>query len=277
MSLPELRNQTYCYSSTNEAAARIFVGDIYQLPPVVISNNEVNPFFAQTQLSAQARIQKSGAPIITFRRHFRSVPQIMELISQFAYHGALFSHDAEAFARRPQAQAIADFNQNHFGIRAHVVYFNMTNSTSGFTPSRSCNNDDHVKHSTNLVKQLIEQNITDIAILVGYEAQNRAYISAISKLAADIPKIWNHVQIDKIDKSQGAEFNVVIADFSNTKAPGFMAKLPRANAIISRAINGLYVLMNSSAIRNFRRTHLTPELLVGSLQLSSQGSKESVL
>ena len=176
----------------------------------------------------------------------------MGIVSKLAYQGLLIADESTAVDKRPAAQKILDFNQNRFNLESNVIYCNVLDSKARFTATRSCYNDKHVAFTTNLVKELVEHSVTDIAVLVGYEAQYWAHISAISKLSGDVRDVWDHVIVDKIDKRQGAEFNVVIADFCNNEVPGFMGVLQRANTILSRVKNGFYVLMDANAVGRFK-------------------------
>src|SRR5271170_7957239 len=113
------------------------------------------------------------------------------------------------------------------------------------TPTRSWYDHEHVSYGYNLIAKLRANNISDIGVLVAYDAHFRAFLSGVAQIGKGHPNIWDHVTVDKIDRRQGAEFNYTIVCLTNNVKPGFVAELPRLNTLLSRAKNVQYVLADA--------------------------------
>ncbi|KAJ9500643.1 hypothetical protein H2202_003859 [Exophiala xenobiotica] len=240
---------------------KILVGDIDQLPPVLKSTGidagkaknprsrvKPNPFVAQLELSFQERIQAAGFNAAFFQVQHRAVPQIAAVFNNVIYDGRLLNHESTHVDHRALAQKVVQHNESIFKYASPVVFVDLPDAEEELRPgSHSKHNSAYANAALIIVEDLLIAGFgttepCTIAILMPYNAEYEYLQYAKGWMCEQYPQAAD-VVVDKIDKRQGAEFDIVIVDPCAVLKVGFLQK-QRLNVLFSRARCGLYVLGN---------------------------------
>ncbi|KIW56291.1 hypothetical protein PV05_04961 [Exophiala xenobiotica] len=240
---------------------KILVGDIDQLPPVLKSSGidmakarnprsrvKPNPFVAQLELSFQERIQDAGFQAAFFQVQHRAVPQIAAIFNNVIYEGRLLNHESTRVDRRALAQKVVQHNESTFEYASPLIFFDLPHAVEEYRPgSHSKYNSAYANAALVIVEDLLLAGFgttepCTIAILTPYNAEYENLQYAKGWMCERYPQAAD-VVVDKIDKRQGAEFDIVIVDPCAVIKAGFLQK-QRLNVLFSRARCGLYVLGN---------------------------------
>ncbi|KAI1627539.1 P-loop containing nucleoside triphosphate hydrolase protein [Exophiala viscosa] len=241
---------------------KIMVGDKDQLPPVLESSDAPktrrdqrgalleNPFAAQLELSFQERLQTAGFRTAFFTVQHRALPEIAAICNNAVYDGRLSNHESTSLSRRPLAQKIVMHNMVKHGQATPVIFYDIPPAKEETRQSGSKYCTAYTIAALYIVEGLLAAGFgtttpCTIAVLTPYHAEYEHLQMAKALMCEEYPQA-DSIVVDKIDKRQGAEFDVVIIDPCAVARAGFLQK-QRLNVLFSRAKCGLYVLGKHSA------------------------------
>ncbi|KAK4937961.1 hypothetical protein LTR10_021526 [Elasticomyces elasticus] len=236
---------------------KIMVGDKDQLPPVLESSDTSksqrdrlgasleNPFVAQLELSFQERLQNAGFRTAFFTVQHRALPAIAAICNKVVYDGRISNHETTSVSRRPLAQKIVMHNMVKHGQASPVIFYDIPAAKEETRRGGSKYCSAYTLAALNIIEGLLAAGFgtttpCTIAVLTPYHAEYEHLQMAKALMCEDYPQAES-VVVDKIDKRQGAEFDVVIVDPCAVARAGFLQK-QRLNVLFSRAKCGLYVL-----------------------------------
>ncbi|KIW57473.1 hypothetical protein PV05_06021 [Exophiala xenobiotica] len=232
-----------------EAIGKIMVGDPDQLGPHIEEYNGVKPYLPQLSMSLQERAQKAGFQSAFFTLQYRAVPQIAALYNQACYLNQLVDHETTFLPneKRSLARQVVAHNHDKYGISKSVIFYDPTEAEDmqAYGTTKVC------EQYATLVMRILENLLVagfggvtkpcTIAILTPYKGQYYVLSVAKDKMAKRYPDA-NKVLVEMVGKSQGMEYDIVIADPVIVSAgPLFLTK-KRLNVLFSRARQGLYVV-----------------------------------
>jgi hypothetical protein len=79
-------------------------------------------------------------------------------------------------------------------------------------------------------------------------------MSALQVMSKTHPEA-KEVDVDKIDRRQGSEWDICVIDITRTSGAGFLHLLGRLNTLFSRGKNGLYIIGKKSHIDKLTKSH----------------------
>ncbi len=193
----------------------ILVGDHFQLPPVVISQEAKSLGLDRSLMDYLAT--KYPYQLTRLNVQYRMHQSISDLVSQLFYDSKLIAATSVANRRLAFEQAVIELYQ-------------VTGDELQLRDSRSYYNRAEIGCVVRLVKALIGRGVSgeQIAVISPYKAQTNA-------LQAELGTVC---EIDTVDAFQGREKDVVIISFVRSNLQrriGFLADYRRLNVSISRA------------------------------------------
>ena len=236
---------------------KLLAGDPFQLGPVVLSSEASNPFFKQMKLSMQHRLISTGATSQFLPEQARAIEDIAKPYNDIVYDGLLAHAASTKKDLRPIARAVEEFNVKTYNLKSNIVYVDLTDGKSKRVATGSIYNDQACQYGLNLLEKLIvdiQIPSVRIAILTCYQAQYRCYQAGIQRMSQFYPQILEMVDVDKIDRCQGSEWDITIVCLTRTEGSGFMRDKARLNVLFSRSRNGLYIISNKKCIDALKRS-----------------------
>ena len=165
-----------------------------------------NNLSAQLHLSLFACLHINKAADLMFKEQHRINSDICQMISSLLYHDKL--QNASEVLNNLTSDMIRTVNIAWYNINSTVVFFNVANSTVTKSFDKSFQNLKHAAVTMNLVKKLLDSDISpkQILILVLYQFQYHLYLQVQLKLQvkhnnSKIHEIYMH----KIDEFQEEE------------------------------------------------------------------------
>lgn len=236
--------------------AFIFVGDEYQLRPVITSQDQTNAFKRQLRQSLFGRLLSADVAHVTFDKQHRMEPRISSLVSKVFYGGALLDADNVKSMSHPNVKLVSDFNKSTFNIDSNSIMIDVLpgEAVVGLS-SLSSSNPSNIMMAINLVlglHRVAGVPLKDILILTAYQDQYLAYCTALSILEERSELPVDLVQVKKIDGFQGGEHSVVIVDLVATERAGFLRESNRLNVALSRARHACYVIGKTQMLEDSR-------------------------
>ena len=242
----------------------LLFGDHHQMQPFVKSTPETNQFHRQLQVSPFTRFVYAGLLVEVLREQYRMAPDISAIVNRIFYANEVRDAMKVTLPHNQMAQRILEWNRTgRISCNSNAVFLDVRGASAekiGF----STVNYTFAEHGIALCRELLSiVSPKDIAIITPYEAQYRLYQRLLLKAHLQWPEHgFKHVNVWKLDSSQGKERSVVIFDVTFTERIGFMAVPSRWNVALSRACDGMYVLCDRSGIRKQGcRTYCIGELL----------------
>jgi len=248
----------------------IIAGDPFQIEPITTVDTwkneniytmvELNSFTEPTTVPHDYRVE-----LLTTQ--YRSIPEIGEVFSRFAYGGVLKHH------RTPESQRplpIGDL----FDLKSlNIIKFPVSKYESIYRPKRLQRKTPYQVYSAlfafefvKYLASLIELVEADEGFRIGLIAPYRAQADLIDKLmsSANLPKTVD-VQVGTIHGFQGDECDIIIALFNpppkiTTHKDMFLNKLNIVNVSISRARDYLIVLMPDDDTENVENLTLVKKV-----------------
>ncbi len=223
----------------------VFIGDHYQLPPIV-----QNDFLRKRGLeqSLFARFCRLGVPLIRLDRQARARPGLCDLYrwryqlkdsplvtrGEFALQNAGLAWDyqlinCEPFQGKGETEPVAHFYQN-LGEAEYVVAVYQYLRFVGYPPNK-------------------------IAILTTYNGQRELIRDVLKQRLSWNPK-FGFPRVSTVDKFQGQQADIVLLSLVRTKHVGHLRDVRRLVVAMSRARLGLYVFCNVALFKD------APELKV---------------
>ncbi len=214
----------------------ILLGDHFQLPPVVISQEAKELGLAQSLMAYLAELYPYQLTRLTVQYRMHRV--INDLVSRLFYDNALTAHQSVANRKLDFDKTVID--------SYHVV-----GQERRFKDSKSYYNRAEIDCVIKIVNKLVNRGVAaqQIAVISPYKAQ-------VNALVADMTQ---SCEIDTVDAFQGREKDVVIISFvrSNLRENiGFLNDYRRLNVSISRAKKKLILIGNFETLMSddlFRR------------------------
>ena len=238
----------------------IIAGDPFQIEPITTVDTwkneniytmvELNSFTEPTTVPHDYQVE-----LLTTQ--YRSIPEIGEVFSQFAYGGVL-NHYRTTESQRPLP--IGDF----IDLKpVNIIKFPVSKFESIYRPKRLQSKTPYqvysalfafefVKHLASLIETVKEDKEFRIGLIAPYRAQ----ADLIDKLMVSVVLPKNvDVQVGTIHGFQGDECDIIIALFNpppkiSTHKDMFLNKLNIVNVSISRARDYLIVLMPDDETEN---------------------------
>lgn len=248
----------------------IIAGDPFQIEPIttvdiwknenIYTMVELNSFTEPTTVPHDYHVE-----LLTTQ--YRSIPEIGEVFSKFAYGGVLKHH------RTPESQRplpIGDL----FDLKSlNIIKFPVSKYESIYRPKRLQSKTPYQVYSAlfafefvKYLASLIELVEADEGFRIGLIAPYRAQADLIDKLmsSANLPKNVD-VQVGTIHGFQGDECDIIIALFNpppkiTTHKDMFLNKLNIVNVSISRARDYLMVLMPDDDTENVENLTLVKKV-----------------
>ena len=238
----------------------IIAGDPFQIEPITIVDMwkneniytivELNSFVEPTTVPHKYHVE-----LLTTQ--YRSIPNIGEVFSQFAYGGVLKHYRA---AESQRSLPISDFIELK---PLNIIKFPVSKYESIYRPKRLQSKSNYQVYSAlfafefvKYLSSIIELVKGDELFRIGLIAPYRAQSDLISKLmtAAIFPKNVD-VQVGTIHGFQGDECDIIIALFNpppsiSPSKEMFLNKLNIINVSISRARDYLFVIMPDDNTEN---------------------------
>lgn len=248
----------------------IIAGDPFQIEPITTVDTwknenvytivELNSFTEPTTVPHDYRVE-----LLTTQ--YRSIPEIGEVFSRFAYGGVL-KHHRTSESQRPLP--IGDL----FDLKSlNIIKFPVSKYESIYRPKRLQSKTPYQVYSAlfafefvKYLASLIELVEANEGFRIGLIAPYRAQADLIDKLmsSANLPKNVD-VQVGTIHGFQGDECDVIIALFNpppkiTTSKDMFLNKLNIVNVSISRARDCLIVLMPDDDTENVENLTLVKKV-----------------
>lgn len=242
--------------------AILLLGDKAQLPPTILTHNEVddegnaiNCFAGQLRKSPFVRLRQLGHRAIFFQEQFRMVQGLADLPFQLFYNGKLQYGHGTLLADRPLAQSFLKWMKEVFPDVERSAPRLLINIRKGMgserLPNKSTYNLESAAVTINVLISLLNNgtNPSDVAIIVPYEAQYQIMRTAMRLYQADYTHLHiEKVSVKKIDGYQGGEAPYVILDLVTTQRLGFLQSRSRVNVAMTRVKDGLVVIADAEGL-----------------------------
>jgi len=238
----------------------IIAGDPFQIEPITtvdIWKNENIYTMVELNSFSQPTTVPHDYHVELLTTQYRSIPEIGEVFSRFAYGGVLKHHRAPESQRQLPIGDLFDLKS------LNIIKFPVSKYESIYRPKRLQSKTPYQVYSALFAFEFVKCLASLINIVkadedfrIGLIAPYRAQADLIDKLMASavLPKNVD-VQVGTIHGFQGDECDIIIALFNPppkiTKHPDmFLNKLNIVNVSISRARDYLIVLMPDDATEN---------------------------
>jgi hypothetical protein len=248
----------------------IIAGDPFQIEPITTVDEWKNEnIYTMVDLNSfsDPKTVPHSYRVELLTTQYRSIPEIGEIFSRFAYGGVL-KHFRNSDSQR--VLAIADFIDTK---PLNIIKFPVSKFESIYRPKRLQSKTPYQVYSAlfafeflKYLSSLIEIVKGDEYFRIGLIAPYRAQADLIDKLMTSIalpPKI--DVQIGTIHGFQGDECDIIIALFNpppsiTTHKDMFLNKLNIVNVSISRARDYLFILMPDDDTENVENLTLIKKI-----------------
>lgn len=231
------------------ARGKILVGDPDQLqvPTQSAFDDSVsNPFSSQLEMSLQERLQLLGMPSTFFTTQYRAVPQIAAIYNKAVYHQRLIDDESTRVSARPLAEQVQQHNAAHYNKKSSVIFYTIDEAKRHLDRRGSTCCEEFAIGVMNILAGLLRDGFGEpskpctIAILTPYMAQYEMLRVDLNSMVRSIPSAKN-VILDRLERVQGLEYDIVIVDPAITTSAGFLTSR-RLNVLFSRARCGLYLV-----------------------------------
>ncbi|KIW25608.1 uncharacterized protein PV07_08774 [Cladophialophora immunda] len=232
----------------------ILSGDKNQVaPPDLFTSREVT-FVNELSMTLPARMAALGWPVIHLTEQSRMVPEIASIVNRFAYQGQMTTVMARAGLKaRQYGREFRRFADKQWKKKQNVVWLDVQGRAADTIKHRSSKvNPFFAITSLNLVPRLLKigERVT-VALITPYAGQRNVYLSALASMQMD--SYMNdcdltNLTIGTIDALIGKEFTFVVLDLPTDEYPGFLSDYRRLNVGLSRARDGLIVIMNGKEV-----------------------------
>ncbi|CAG8939217.1 unnamed protein product [Penicillium salamii] len=225
-------------------------GDSRQLGPHLSAGKDQNPFYQQVQMSLLERMSTAGHMAV-FLRHQRRMMGGIQRLSRDVFYSDKEMINAVSDPEG-KAKELASWNMEKYTVNSNALILDVPWATEECIGTSFANAENR-RVVLDLTRNLVSDRLskaTDIAILVGYEAQWRLYMKDLHQLAQTEGRAWSSVRPFKIDAIQGKEADIVIFDYVRTgKQHGFMGDFRRLNVACSRGRFGFYLVGSARTLK----------------------------
>ncbi|KIX95785.1 uncharacterized protein Z520_08493 [Fonsecaea multimorphosa CBS 102226] len=244
------------------AKSLVMVGDTKQKGPIKPGIKKTMPFVDDVFLPLPTRLQLVGFETAELFEQRRMVPQIASLANQLVYSGMVKNDYKEAgTANRPYAREFGRWLKDKFGLqqRSYVGWVDFTGKIADTVMKRTSKlNYYYALSEINWAVEILRNKPKDfkLAILTGYSAHRKILLDAKASMQLDTAGTRN-IHLDRlfigtIDHYQGDQFNVVILDLLVDENAGFFKDIGRLCVALTRARDGLLILMSRRAVAKLR-------------------------
>jgi len=238
----------------------IIAGDPFQIEPITTVDTWKNENI-YTMVELKSFIETTTVPhnyhVELLTTQYRSIPEIGEVFSRFAYGGVLKHYRTAESQRALQIEDFIDLKP------LNIIKFPVSKFESIYRPKRLQSKTPYQVYSAlfafefmKYLASLIEMAKGDENFRIGLIAPYRAQADLIDKLMTSVVLPKNvDVQVGTIHGFQGDECDIIIALFNpppkiSTHKDMFLNKLNIVNVSISRARDYLIVLMPDDETEN---------------------------
>ncbi|MGI6438470.1 MAG: DEAD/DEAH box helicase [Sphaerochaeta sp.] len=231
----------------------IIAGDPFQIEPITavdLWKDENIYTMVELKSFTEPKTVPNDYPVELLTTQYRSIPEIANVFSQFAYGGVLKHYRPSKSQRKLPIDGLINLSP------VNIIKFPVSTYESIYRPKRLQNKTPYQVYSAlfafEFVKylvSLIEKEVEDETFRIGLIAPYRAQANLIDKLMASVtlPRSVD-VQVGTIHGFQGDECDIIIALFNpppiiSTHKDMFLNKVNIVNVSISRARDYLIVLM----------------------------------
>lgn len=238
----------------------IIAGDPFQIEPITtVSIWKDENIYTMVELKSFTEPKTIPHPyhVELLTTQYRSIPNIGEVFSQFAYGGVLHHSRTEDSQRPLLIEGVLEIKP------LNIIKFPVSKYESIYRPKRLQSKSNYhiysalftfefVKYLSNLIKLKIKDELFRIGVIAPYRAQSDLMDKLMSNVT--LPKNID-VQVGTIHGFQGDECDIVIALFNpppyiTTSQEMFLNKLNIINVSISRARDYLFVIMPDDDTEN---------------------------
>ena len=238
----------------------IIAGDPFQIEPITtVSIWKDENIYTMVELKSFTEPKTIPHPyhVELLTTQYRSIPNIGEVFSQFAYGGVLHHSRTEGSQRPLLIEGVLEIKP------LNIIKFPVSKYESIYRPKHLQSKSNYhiysalftfefVKYLSNLIKLKIKDELFRIGVIAPYRAQSDLMDKLMSNVT--LPKNID-VQVGTIHGFQGDECDIVIALFNpppyiTTSQEMFLNKLNIINVSISRARDYLFVIMPDDDTEN---------------------------
>ncbi|WP_128100299.1 DEAD/DEAH box helicase [Paenibacillus sp. DCT19] len=235
----------------------IIAGDPFQIEPITTSDIWKNEnIYTMVQLNSftEPKTIPHTYPIELLTTQYRSIPEIGEVFSKFAYGGVLKHNRSSKSKRSLPVEKFIDFKP------LNIIKFPVSKHESIYRPKRLQSRSNYQIYSAlfsfEFIKHLSSAIQSDETFRIGLIAPYRAQSDLIDRLLSSttLPKNVD-VQVGTIHGFQGDECDIIIALFNpppsiSSSKEMFLNKLNIINVSISRAKDYFFVIMPDDVTEN---------------------------
>ncbi len=201
----------------------VFVGDPFQLPPVLRCRKP-------ERFSAFSFFSSLSGKCIWLRNHYRSNPKIIGFVSKHVYGNRIKPHPSCRGVRlEAKLNGILSPEKPAVFVDVNGAEERVNSSKINRVEAEVCKR---------IVRELIENGVDDVAVITPYVEQKKLIECLIDS------------EVDTVDAFQGREKDVIIFSTVSTRDLTFSSDFRRFNVAITRARKKLIVLANSRAFNN---------------------------
>lgn len=227
------------------AKSLTMVGDTSQLPATVLSQDAENALLGRSLFE---RLTDNGAEPLMLTLQYRMNTEIRKFPSKCFYRDRLVDSDSVQ-AREPMAF------HSIWPLHSYMVFDVQRGLEKRSKQMRSLKNTEEAKLATLLIARAlcdVDSSNHSIAIITPYRDQRQVIRSCLKAQLGNDSEHLQNIRVETVDSFQGQEAELVV--FSAVRASqeggvGFLADTRRMNVALTRARQTLWVLGNSSSLR----------------------------
>lgn len=218
----------------------VLVGDHFQLPPVVLSQEAKELGLDTSLMSYLAGLYPYQ--LLRLERQYRMHQKINDLVSSMFYEGGLVPDISVANARLKAMLKPWEEKRS----APVIVCFNVRGKEALYGDSKSFYNQAEIDFVTGLVARYLAQGLgpEQIGVITPYKAQ--------AQLLTQSLQATNQIEVDTVDAFQGREKDMIILSFVRSNRSGqvgFLKDFRRLNVSISRAKHKLLLVGNLETLK----------------------------
>ncbi len=218
----------------------VLVGDHYQLPPVILSQEAKALGLNQSLMSFLA--EAYPYQLMRLERQYRMHQEINDLVSSMFYSGTLTPDETVANARLKGLDG-RPIEPKKTPI---IQCIDVRGSERLFADTKSYYNQEEIDKVKQVVNKYLQLGLVgqQIAVITPYKAQAQLITKAI--------EVGETLEVDTVDAFQGREKDLVILSFVRSNRSGqvgFLKDFRRLNVSISRAKHKLILIGNFSTLK----------------------------
>lgn len=243
------------FSLYHSAKVRLFIGDTEQLPPTLYARSYFNGFFAQGTLAMILRLKVAGleSPRLWQTERY-SHPMFTKLLNTIYGENQVVASNA-ALMRQGYRSHFLEFVHTVLNEQHPIVLLDILNADARLNKAKSKCNPVGCVVSMHCITSLIRHAIPgrEITYITPYKGQLQLIGFAREYAARRFPNLAPHleqVQFSTVDSYMGKENSVTVVDVVVSEDIGFLDIVGRVTVMISRARDGMAIVMNAEHLNN---------------------------